>query len=133
VRLLVLSRDAAERHRPQGTEVCISISDPTAPPARLSPDFAAVLRLEFSDVQAAEAPIDVLFAPEHAAEIMRFVGRWRHAERLVVHCHVGASRSPGVALGLCDRFGWPTAELEAAHPAWNRRVRRLLGEDRPGP
>jgi predicted protein tyrosine phosphatase len=130
MRILVLSRDAAERHRPAGTEICISISDPTVPPARLSPDFAAVLRLEFSDVQTAETPIDVLFAAEHAAEITAFVDRWRDAERLVVHCHVGASRSPGVALGLCDVFGWPTAELEAAHPAWNRLVRRVLGGHR---
>lgn len=124
--LRVLSRDAAECYQPEGVEICISISDPAVPAAQLSTAFAAVLRLEFNDIQAAETPADVLFAADHAAAIVRFVERWSHAERLVVHCHVGASRSPGVALGLCDVFGWPTTELESGFPAWNRWVRRVL-------
>jgi predicted protein tyrosine phosphatase len=124
--LCVLSREAAERYQPQGLEVCISIADPDMPPALVSPRFAAVLRLAFSDIVAAETPADVLFAPEHAEAVVEFVDRWRHAERLVVHCHVGVSRSPGVALGLCDRYGWPAAELERGYPSWNRRVRQVL-------
>jgi predicted protein tyrosine phosphatase len=124
--LRILSREAAERYQPQGLEVCISIADPEVPAAQLSPGFAAVLRLAFSDIVAAETPADVLFAPEHAAAVVDFVNRWRHAERLVVHCHVGASRSPGVALGLCDRYGWPAAELERGYPSWNRWVRQVL-------
>ena len=124
--LRILSRDAVERYEPQGVEVCISITDPSAPPAELSPAFAAVLRLAFSDIVAIESPADVLFAPAHAAAIVEFVEHWRHAERLVVHCHVGMSRSPGVALGLCDRFGWPAGALEAGYPFWNPWVRRML-------
>ncbi len=124
--LRILSREAAERYEPQGVEVCISITDPTAPPAELSPGFAAVLRLAFSDIVAKEIPEDVLFAPDHAAAVVGFVEQWRHADRLVVHCHVGVSRSPGVALGLCDRFGWPAAALEESYPSWNRWVREVL-------
>jgi predicted protein tyrosine phosphatase len=124
--LCVLSREAAERYEPEGFEICISIADPTAPPAGLSPGFAAVLRLTFSDIIALESPEDVLFDTDHAAAIVEFVQQWAHADRLVVHCHVGASRSPGVALGLCDRFGWPSAELEQGHPAWNRWIRQQL-------
>jgi predicted protein tyrosine phosphatase len=124
--LRILSRDAVERYEPQGVEVCISITDPSAPAAELSPAFAAVLRLAFSDIVAIESPADVLFAPAHAAAIVEFVEHWRHAERLVVHCHVGMSRSPGVALGLCDRFGWPAGALEASYPFWNRWVRQVL-------
>ena len=124
--LSILSREAAERYDPQGLEVCISIADPDVPPAQLSPKFAAVLRLGFSDIVTVEMPADVLFAPEHAAAVVEFVDRWRHAERLVVHCHVGASRSPGVALGLCDRYGWPAAELERGYPSWNRWVRQVV-------
>jgi predicted protein tyrosine phosphatase len=126
--LCIFSREAAERYQPQGLEVCISIADPDVPPAQLSPRFAAVLRLAFSDITAVDTPADVLFAPQHAAAIVEFVDRWRHAERLVVHCHVGASRSPGVALGLCDRYGWPAAELEQGYPFWNRWVRKVLAE-----
>jgi hypothetical protein len=124
--LRVLSRDVVERYEPQGVEICISITDPAAPAAQLSPGFAAVLRLAFSDIVATESPEDVLFAADHAAAIIEFVEHWRHASRLVVHCHAGASRSPGVALGLCDRFGWPAASLEQNHPFWNRWVRQVL-------
>ena len=124
--LRIFGRDVVEQYVPDGIEVCISISDPTAPPARLSRRFAAVLRLYFSDIVEAVSPEDVLFTPEHAAAIVAFMDRWRDAERLVVHCHVGMSRSPGVALGLCDRFGWPAAELEQRYPFWNRWVRGVL-------
>jgi predicted protein tyrosine phosphatase len=131
--LRILSREAVERYEPEGIEVCISISDPAAPAAALSPDFAATLRLAFSDIIAVESPADVLFAPTHAAAIVQFVERWRHAEVLVVHCHVGVSRSPAVALGLCDRFGWPAAELEGRYPYWNRWVRQVLVSHPQGP
>lgn len=124
--LRILSREAVERYEPQGVEICISITDPAAPPAELSPGFAGILRLAFSDIVALESPADVLFAPAQAAAIVEFVERWQDAERLVVHCQVGVSRSPGVALGLCDRFGWPVALLEESHPFWNRWVRRVL-------
>jgi predicted protein tyrosine phosphatase len=126
--LRVLSREAVERYEPEGVEICISISDPTAPAAILSPRFAAVLRLAFSDIEAIQCAEDVLFSPEHASAIVDFVERWRHADRLVVHCHAGVSRSPGVALGLCDRFGWSAQAFEEEYPSWNRWVRRVLVE-----
>lgn len=124
--LRILSREAVERYEPEGLEICVSITDPAAPAAKLSPGFAAILRLAFSDIVAIDSPADVLFAPAHAAAIVAFVEQWRHADRLVVHCHVGVSRSPGVALGLCDRFGWPAAALEESYPFWNRWVRQVL-------
>ena len=124
--LRVLSREAVERYQPEGVEICVSISDPVAPPASLSPGFAAVLRLAFSDIVAVQCAEDVLFSPEHASAIVEFVDRWPGADRLVVHCHAGVSRSPAVALGLCDRFGWPAAALEEGYPYWNRWVRRVL-------
>ena len=126
MKLRVLSREAVERYQPEGVEICISITDPASPAAALSPDFAAVLRLAFNDIVAAETAEDVLFAPDHAVAVVEFVEQWRHADRLVVHCHAGASRSPGVALGLCDRFGWPAAPLEMNYPSWNRWVRQVL-------
>ena len=124
--LRILSREAVERYEPRGVEICISISDPAAPAAELSRDFAAVLRLAFNDIVAVETPADVLFSPEHAAAVVEFVEQWRHADRLVVHCHAGQSRSPGVALGLCDRFGWPADAVETGYPFWNRWVREVL-------
>ena len=128
VEIRVLSREAAERYEPQGAEICISISDPHFAPAQVSSRFVAVLRLAFNDIVAAQTAEDILFAVEHAAAVLQFVEQWPSVERVVVHCHAGASRSPAVALGLCDVFGWPTEELERAFPSWNRWVRSVVAQ-----
>ena len=123
---VVLSREDAERYEPREREICISIADPDADPAHLSSNFAAVLRLNFTDIIAQGDPSDVLFGEDHAQAIRVFVDAWPDATRIVVHCHAGMSRSPGVALGLCDIRGWATAQLERSHPGWNRLVRTSL-------
>lgn len=127
---VVLSREDAERYEPRGREICISISDPDAPPAQVSSRFAAVLRLNFDDVTERGEDSDILFAEEHAREIRDFLDSWPSAERVMVHCNAGVSRSPGVALGLCDVRGWATAALERSHPGWNRLVRAVLADAR---
>jgi predicted protein tyrosine phosphatase len=123
---IVLSREDAERYEPLGSEICISISDPDADPAQISGRFAAILRLRFTDALEKGDESDVLFSEEHARAIREFIDGWPEATRIVVHCHAGISRSPGVALGLCDIRGWATAELERSHPGWNRLVRKAL-------
>jgi len=127
---VVLSREDAERYEPREREICISIADPDAEPAHLSTGFAAVLRLHFTDIIEQGEPSDVLFSEEHARAIREFIDAWPDATRIVVHCHAGVSRSPGVALGLCDIQGWATAELERSHPGWNRLVRTALAASR---
>jgi predicted protein tyrosine phosphatase len=126
---VVLSREEAERYEPGGREICISIADPDADPAHLSSGFAAVLRLNFTDIIEKGEPSDVLFSEDHARAIREFIDAWPDARRIVVHCHAGMSRSPGVALGLCDIRGWATAELERLHPGWNRLVRTALAAE----
>ena len=124
--LLVLSREEVERYEPRRREICISISDPLAKPARLSARFVAVIRMYFSDVTEPEEPADVLFAAEHAKAIREFIDGAPDFDRIILHCNMGLSRSPGVALGLCDLNGWATAELERKHPFWNRLVRSVM-------
>jgi len=126
--LVVLSREEAERYEPGLNEICISISDPGAGPADVSPLFRAVLRLHFDDVTERGLPTDILFAPDHARAIVDFLSTWPAAERVMVHCNMGVSRSPGVALGLCDLRGWATAALERSHPGWNRLVRMVMSQ-----
>jgi predicted protein tyrosine phosphatase len=126
---VVLSREEAELYEPRGKEICISISDPDASPARVSSRFAAVLRLNFNDVIERGEPSDILFAEDHAREIRTFLDSWPKAERVMVHCNAGVSRSPGVALGLCDIRGWATAALERSHPGWNRLVRSVIAAE----
>lgn len=127
--IMVLSREDAEAYEPSGREICISIFDPDAEPARVSPRFTSVLRLSFDDVTQMGEPTDILFARDHAEVITRFIAGWPTAERVVIHCNMGVSRSPGVALGLCDLHGWATAELERSHPGWNRLVRSVMREN----
>ena len=127
---VVLSREEAERYKPGEREICISIADPDAEPARLSGDFAAVLRLNFTDIIEMGEPSDVLFSEDDAQAIRGFIDAWPDVRRIVVHCHAGVSRSPGVALGLCDVRGWATAELERSHPGWNRLVRTAVAAKR---
>ena len=69
--ILILSVGRAEAYQPHRTEVCISITDPKASPARLSPKFKAVLRLSFTDISApTEHPSHVRFGAEHAQAIL---------------------------------------------------------------
>ena len=67
----MLSREDAESYEPSGSrEVCISISDPDAEPARVSPKFVSVLRLYFNDItgrKRAEEERGRLLARELAA------------------------------------------------------------------
>jgi predicted protein tyrosine phosphatase len=124
--LVVLSREDAEAYEPGNNEICISISDPDAEPANVSDMFEAVLRLHFDDVIESRQSSDILFAADHARAIAEFLDKWPSAARVMVHCNMGVSRSPAVALGLCDANGWATAALERSHPGWNRLVRALV-------
>ena len=89
-----------------------------------------MLRLNFDDVIERGEPSDILFVEDHAREIREFFDSWPNAERVMVHCNAGVSRSPGVALGLCDLRGWATTALERSHPGWNRLVRAVLAAER---
>jgi len=92
-----------------------------------------VLRLNFDDVIERGEPSDILFAEDLAREITKFVDAWPDAERVMVHCNAGVSRSPGVALGICDLRGWATAALERSHPGWNRLVRSVFAAQAGAP
>jgi predicted protein tyrosine phosphatase len=127
--LVVLSMSRATAYEPSRHEVCISITDPHSEPVQLSPKFADVLRLSFSDIiEPIPLPSHRLFAQEHATAILEFIGRWPNVERIVVHCVAGLSRSPAVALAIADLYERPTGELERQFPMWNTWVRQQLLE-----
>jgi predicted protein tyrosine phosphatase len=135
--LLVLSETSARAYEPSGREVCISITNPRGPAPKLSERFVGVLRLSFTDI-AGPSPFawDALFNEDHARQIISFMTQWPDIDRVVVHCMAGQSRSAGVAMGLCDVFGWPLEALEQQYPLWNTWVRSELarvGADRTLP
>ena len=125
--LLILSEHSAGLYEPAGREVCVSVTDPGKLPALLSDRFLAVLRLAFTDIdQSPGDSWEVLFTADHAKEIVHFIQRWSDVDRVVIHCRAGLSRSPGIAMGLCDVFSWPLGDMESEHPLCNRWVRREL-------
>jgi predicted protein tyrosine phosphatase len=126
-RYVVVSEERARAYEPEGREICISITNPRAAPVELSPRFLAVLRLVFTDV-CGPSPYawDALFSPAHAREILDFVAAWPDVDRIVLHCKAGQSRSPAVALALCELCGAEVSELEAQFPLWNSWVRSEL-------
>ena len=124
--LVVLSREEVERYEPRRKEICISISDPYAKPAELSSRFVGVIRVYFSDVTERVDSTDILFEANQARAIRDFIDAAPDFDRIILHCNMGISRSPAVALGLCDLNGWATAELERKHPGWNRLVRSVM-------
>lgn len=124
--IVILSERDALAYEPAGREVCISVTDPDKPAPPLSPRFVSVLHLAFSDhIEPSGIDADVIFNDRHARAVVMFAHRWRDIQRVVIHCRAGMSRSPGIAIGLCELFSWgPTAPIEQQHPLWNRRVRR---------
>ncbi|HEX8693392.1 MAG TPA: hypothetical protein VF746_13290 [Longimicrobium sp.] len=146
--VLVLSRREVERYRPRDcNETCISILSPPMVAgeepqmATLSPEFAAVLRLWFVDADlrhvdenwphgwltpemARESGL-IAFDENHAALVVDFMARHPGAARVVVHCEMGGSRSPGVALGLADAALVRDASADR-WPGYNRHVRETL-------
>lgn len=141
-RLTVLSQRAAERYRPAQPAACISVTGSGAGAAPLPLAYRAVLRLVFDDVPTSrgDAPPGArAFRPCDAREVAAFVRRVLEAHapaELVVHCHFGASRSAGLALGIAEGLGYPADEvaaLERALPAHHREVRRMTARALRGP
>lgn len=102
-------------------------------PAEMPPDnlhhFAAALRLEFMDLtldtlERYGMPPEVLCQPEQMAEVVRFI-QALHASpapiRLVVHCHMGLSRSAALALMAHEMTGCAFPRKADAHYA-NRHL-----------
>jgi predicted protein tyrosine phosphatase len=132
--LRVLSRKAIEAYVPEQLEACISITDPGSPPAAIATQFQAVLRLSFHDVTSLRLArsSDILFDDEHVKAILDFVRDWDRADRLVIHCELGQSRSAGIARALTRLRGESPAELEQRFPGWNRLIcSRLVEGGRP--
>lgn len=84
----------------------ISIGNPAETPPRKLASYARALRLEFLDCEEEDLlawgmPPEVLCQPEQVTELVRFI-QAVHADPLpcqvLVHCHLGCSRSAAAAL-----------------------------------
>jgi predicted protein tyrosine phosphatase len=126
-RVVVLSAARAAEYEPQDAAVCVSVGDPDQPDVPLSPRFASVLRLKFSDiVEDSGLPSDVLFDRSHARTLLEFLDHWSRVDTVVVHCRAGLSRSPAIAIAIAELNGDRVADLEREHPLWNKHVRATI-------
>lgn len=104
--IICMSEASAEAYEPGEREVCISIRDPAAPLPDLSPQFLAVLSLEFDDDPEPGWEERCRSITEtQADQVIEFVERHLTARRIVVHCLAGISRSPSLAAGLMVAYG----------------------------
>lgn len=105
----IYSRQAVEAMQPHDEALHIIVSirtpgDPKQVVLRTSKTTLAVVHLSFHDmdrVVPGEEEIEPeLFQHEHAHQILGAVKAHPEAQRLIVHCDAGWSRSPAVAAAL---------------------------------
>lgn len=126
----ILSRREAEAYVPDADTACVSVACTSDPAADLKPGWKWVRRLFFDDIDP-DANTNrslnaVLMTPAHAEEIVQAIMQ-APPEVLVVHCFLGMSRSPAIALGLLDAW-MPEAveQYQRLYPLANAHVRSLV-------
>jgi predicted protein tyrosine phosphatase len=134
----VYSRKAIELVRPpEVPHVIISITSTPEDLARLRANdhCLGILRLSFLDADESSEPMvgGELFSLDQARQIWTFVERHQgDAQRILVHCDMGISRSPAVAAALALVLNGSGDEfLLADQYVPNSLVYRLLLETAP--
>lgn len=95
----------------RGSYVVITIADPGMSRAAVKnqPGLLDVLSLHFHDAEPwlGNPPNIRLMDEQDARDIRDFVMQWKdQADALVLNCVAGMSRSPAVAIGICQAMGW---------------------------
>ena len=130
-RVLHLSRQEAEQYTPAIDGICISITDPGAPSARLSDRWRAIWRVSFHDIDVLPPDLTdnrppVLIDQPSADGIADFIVRHWPVPLIVAHCEAGISRSAGVVAALNDWIPEKLTVIQTGIP--NRLVWRLVRE-----
>lgn len=98
-----MSRKNAEMMPGHPQVAVIAIGDPGSEPSVLSPTFGAIHRLEFNDVDTNEKNQYVLFDKPLAHKVWEYLENLPEGvDTLVVHCHLGVSRSAAVAKAIAQ-------------------------------
>lgn len=105
----------------------ISIVEPWTAPARLQPDWRAILRLEFLDTVDDGSWQTGLFDEGHARQIIGFVDDAIKNKDIgiIVHCWAGVSRSAAVAKWIAGLHG---LSFNEEYKLYNPHVYRKLCE-----
>lgn len=120
--------------KPRPGWAAISIGNPAEMAPRQLGSYLHALRMDFLDCDLAGLakwgyPEEALCQPEQVSELLAFV-RERHADpapsRILVHCHMGSSRSAAVALVVAHMTGCDFPRAADTHFA-NLHVLALAG------
>lgn len=127
VRVIFVSQPQAERIGGRQTAALISITDPGAPVAQLSPGWGALLRLAFHDADPVTFPDSDLhltrMSIEQAIAVRCFLaGLPAQVRTLVIHCRSGISRSAGLAKAVAEAYGLCH---DATYIEFNRHVHTI--------
>jgi predicted protein tyrosine phosphatase len=132
--VLVCSAREAGRLRPSRQGVVIALRDPSSAPAPLKSGWRALLALEVPDVDVKGELTPPANLEPLAEAIAEFAIRHRNARTIVLHCHLGVSRSRSTAAAICEAFDWPyqwTVLHEPLYHAVLLALRRRIGSATP--
>ena len=122
----------AQKIRATRTGIVIAVRDPGAPRIPLKAGWHDVLALEVPDVDANGVADPAWNLDEPARLIARFVGTNEVATRILLHCHLGVSRSRSIAAALCAQRGWPYAWTVLHQPLYDAVLQALRLENSAG-
>lgn len=96
----------AEQMIPTENMVLISITQPGDKEVGLHPEWKAILRLEFDDIDGSMLPSSNSrsFTAWHAKEVLDFLEIYKDIDELIVHCMAGISRSAAVAKFAAEKY-----------------------------
>ena len=130
--VLVCSAAEALKMRATAMGIVVAVRDPGTPAIPLKAGWKDVLSLEIPDVDF-HGRVDPgwdLAVPTR--EIAQFVRRHAAATRILLHCHLGVSRSRSIAAALCEQRQWPYAWTVLHQPLYEAMRTALQLEGQTG-
>lgn len=135
IKLYIMSKALAEDIQKFSKDaLVISIGSPGIEPARIEGEH--IFKFQFHDVQEDLGLVETnnfsgivnKMTKEIAESIVKIVMNHRDKKVLVIHCEVGVSRSPGVAIGLASYINTipDRKKLIELFPCYNKHVCKLV-------
>ena len=125
---LILSRDMAKSKKDIVVPyIHISISDIFASKIKLpeNPNRLDAFEVKFGDINKRNKNVELSLS-----KILPFVEKYKdQIELLVINCHYGVSRSPGIMAGLCEVYGLDDKDCYFGFTGQNQRYPNEICRD----